>query len=170
MIKNMVLLQQKITLSLLVVMKLLANNKVLDSNHTLTGFHRCNMSATYGDWRLPQVSNDDLFLYLSEIEHLLTDDRRENLFITDISWKGENLPLEMTGSKCICCNGERYRNCNTKYSGIVLDHASNNSLKRYRLLDGKHRLRKLIDSGYYRANFYVLTLDEIQKYFRKKQL
>ena len=166
----MVLLQQKITLSLLVVMKLLANNKVLDSNHTLTGFHRCNMSATYGDWRLPQVSNDDLFLYLSEIEHLLTDDRRENLFISDISWKGENLPLEMTGSKCICCNGERYRNCNTKYSGIVLDHASNNSLKRYRLLDGKHRLRKLIDSGYYRANFYVLQLDEIQQYFRKKQL
>ena len=166
----MVLLQQKITLSLLVVMKLLVNNKVLDSNHTLTGFHRCNMSATYGDWRLPQVSNDDLFLYLSEIEHLLTDDRRENLFISDISWKGENLPLEMTGSKCICCNGERYRNCNTKYSGIVLDHASNNSLKRYRLLDGKHRLRKLIDSGYYRANFYVLQLDEIQQYFRKKQL
>ena len=151
-------------------MKLLANNKVLDSNHTLTGFHRCNMSATYGDWRLPQVSNDDLFLYLSEIEHLLTDNRRENLFISDISWKGENLPLEMTGSKCICCNGERYRNCNTKYSGIVLDHASNNSLKRYRLLDGKHRLRKLIDSGYYRANFYVLQLDEIQQYFRKKQL
>ena len=166
----MVLLQQKITLSLLVVMKLLTNNKVLDSNHTLTGFHRCNMSATYGDWRLPQVSNDDLFLYLSEIEHLLTDDRRENLFISDISWKGENLPLEMTGSKCICCNGERYKNCNTKYSGIVLDHASNNSLKRYRLLDGKHRLRKLIDSGYYRANFYVLQLDEIQQYFRKKQL
>ena len=107
---------------------------------------------------------------MSEIEHLLTDDRRENLFISDISWKGENLPLEMTGSKCICCNGERYKNCNTKYSGIVLDHASNNPLKRYRLLDGKHRLRKLIDRGYYRANFYVLTLDEIQKYFRKKQL
>ena len=59
---------------------------------------------------------------------------------------------------------------NTKYSGIVLDHASNNPLKRYRLLDGKHRLRKLIDRGYYRANFYVLTLDEIQKYFRTKQL
>ena len=166
----MVLPQQKTTLSLLVVIKLLVNNKVLDSNHTLTGFHRCNMSATYGDWRLPQVSNDDLFLYLSEIEHLLTDDKRENLFITDISWKGDNLPLEMTGINCICCNGERYKNCNTKYSGIVLDHASNNSLKRYRLLDGKHRLRKLIDSGYYRANFYVLQLDEIQQYFRKKQL
>ena len=57
------------------------------------------MSATYGDWRLPQVSNDDLFLYLSEIEHLLTDNKRENLFITDISWKGDNLPLEMTGSQ-----------------------------------------------------------------------
>ena len=60
--------------------------------------------------------------------------------------------------------------CNTKYSGIVLDHASNNSLKRYRLLDGKHRLRKLIDRGYYRANFYVLQLNDIQQYFRKKQL
>ena len=152
------------------MVEIVKNNKVLDSNHTLTGFHRCNMSVTYGDWRLPQVSNDDLFLYLSEIEHLLTDDRRENLFITDISWKGENLPLEMTGINCICCNGERYKDCNTKYSGIVLDHASNNPLKRYRLLDGKHRLRKLIDRGYYRANFYVLTLDEIQKYFRTKQL
>ena len=70
------------------MVQIVKKNKVLDSNHTLTGFHRCNMSVTYGDWRLPQVSNDDLFLYLSEIEHLLTDDRRENLFITDISWKG----------------------------------------------------------------------------------
>tara|TARA_B100000676_G_C17757715_1_gene669951 strand:- start:252 stop:692 length:441 start_codon:yes stop_codon:yes gene_type:complete len=136
----------------------------------LSGFHRCNHSLTYGDWTLPQVSEGDLFLYLSEIEHLLTDDRREDLNLSDISWKGENLPLEMTGIDCICCNGQRYKNCEPKYPGIVLDNASNNPEKRYRLLDGKHRLRKLIDRGYNRANFYVLSLDDIQKYFREKQL
>ena len=76
----------------------------------------------------------------------------------------------MTGINCICCNGERYKRCDTKYPGIVLDNASNNPTKRYRLLDGKHRLRKLIDRGYYRANFYVLNLEDIQQYFRKKQL
>ena len=76
----------------------------------------------------------------------------------------------MTGINCICCNGERYKRCDTKYPGIVLDNASNNPMKRYRLLDGKHRLRKLIDRGFYRANFYVLDLNDIQQYFRKKQL
>ena len=152
------------------MVQIVKKNEDLDLKGTITGFHRCNHSVTYGDWTLPQISNDDLFLYLRDIRHLLTDDRRENLFICDISWKGENLPLDMTGINCICCNGERYKRCDTKYPGIVLDNASNNPMKRYRLLDGKHRLRKLIDRGFYRANFYVLDLNDIQQYFRKKQL
>ena len=152
------------------MVEIVKKNEDLDLKSTITGFHRCNHSVTYCDWTLPQISNDNLFLYLKDIAHLLTDDRRENLYMCDIRWKGENLPLDMIGINCICCNVEMYKLCDTKYPGIVLDNASNNPMKRYRLLDGKHRLRKLIDRGFYRANFYVLDLNDIQQYFRQKQL
>ena len=70
------------------MVEIVKKNEDLDLKSTITGFHRCNHSVTYGDWTLPQISNDDLFLYLNDIAHLLTDDRRENLYICDISWKG----------------------------------------------------------------------------------
>ena len=134
----------------------------------LKGFHRCSMSPTYGDWRLREISDNNLFLYLHEIEYLL--DRKKMLSFSDIAWKGDNLPLHMTGEKCICCNGKRYIECNTRIPGIVLEDVYNPSFKRYRLLDGKHRIRKMMDKGEMWSYFYVLQLDEIREFFRTKPL
>ena len=44
------------------MVQIVKKNEDLDLKDTLTGFHRCNHSVTYGDWTLPQISNDDLFL------------------------------------------------------------------------------------------------------------
>ena len=132
----------------------------------LSGFHRCSVSPTYGDWLLRDVSDDNLFLYMNDLKHLLIEDKLQMLYHNEISWKGDNLPLNLTGSECICCGGERYHNCNIKFPGIVVE-ASNPSNKKYRLLDGKHRIRKMIDKGIDQSLFYVLNLENIRQYFRR---
>ena len=70
------------------------------------------------------------------------------------------------GSECICCGCERYHNCDIKFPGIVVE-ASNPSNKKYRLLDGKHRIRKMIDKCIDQSLFYVLNLENIRQYFRR---
>lgn len=57
---------------------------------------------------------------------------------------------------------ERYRGCDTSYPGVVAEHVANPCAKRYRLLDGNHRVHKLLDAGVSRHWFYVFQLDEFR--------
>ena len=132
--------------------------------HILTGSHACTVSA-YGDWRL---SEHESKLYLNQIEHLLTDDKLQDVMFDDIAWKGMHLPEEQRRDKCICCHGVRYHNCDVNYPPILCIDTPNPFNKKYRLLDGKHRLEKMLAQHKNKSKFYVLEYDDIKEFLIQK--
>ena len=122
----------------------------------LTGYHDCVKSNHYGDWRLfENVGGIDL----NKIKYLLQETQILNH--EDIAWKGMDLPEEMVTNECICCDGLRYLECNIKYPCIVLNNAVNPHNKKYRLIDGKHRMSKMRKQGITSSKFYVLELNNL---------
>ena len=123
---------------------------------TLTGYHECVESDRYGDWSLfENVSGIDLV----KIKYLLQETQILNH--EDIAWKGMDLPEEMVTNECICCDGLRYLECNIKYPCIVLNNAVNPHNKKYRLIDGKHRMAKMRRLGMMSSKFFVLELNNL---------
>ena len=120
------------------------------------GRHTCKDIKCYGDWRLFENVN---FIVLDKIKHLLTETQILNH--EDIAWKGMNLPEEMVTNECICCDGLRYLKCDIKYPCIVLNNAVNPHGKKYRLIDGKHRMAKMRKQGITSSEFYVLELNNL---------
>ena len=129
----------------------------------LTGRHGF-IQSVYGDWR---ISNDDLFMSLNKISHLLEEDKLRLIDFKDIAFKGINLPLSMRRENCICCHGKRFSSCNTDYPGIVtrfIKDIPNPFNKKYRMLDAKHRIEKMLSQGITKSLFYLLDLNEIISY------
>ena len=123
---------------------------------TLTGYHDCIKNDRYGDWRLfENISAIDL----EKIRYLLTE--TQTLNHEDIAWKGMYLPEEMVTSECVCCGGLRYLECDVKYPCIVLNNAVNPYNKKYRLIDGKHRMAKMRQLDITSSKFYVLELNNL---------
>ena len=123
---------------------------------TLTGYHECVESDRYGDWRLfENVSGIDL----EKIRYLLTETKILNH--EDIAWKGMYLPEEMVTEECICCGGLNYLECDINFPCIVLNNAVNPHNKKYRLIDGKHRMAKMRRLGMTSSKFFVLELNNL---------
>mgnify|MGYP001181228845 len=122
----------------------------------LTGYHDCVKSNYYGDWRLFENVNH---IDLERIKYLLTE--TQTLNHEDIAWKGMDLPEEMVTNECICCDGLRYLECDIKYPCIVLNNAVNPHNKKYRLIDGKHRMAKMRQLDITSSKFYVLELNNL---------
>tara|TARA_R100000005_G_C4842388_1_gene113156 strand:+ start:77 stop:484 length:408 start_codon:yes stop_codon:yes gene_type:complete len=133
----------------------------------LTGIHNLTSSPHYGDWRIPSISTaNNLNLYLEDISHLLTEDKLQELDLDDIAWKGRHLPESQICNNCICCGGKRYQECDVSYPGIVVETIINPFGKKYRMLDGKHRIMKLREQGVERSMFYVLEYKVVKNYFK----
>ena len=116
--------------------------------------HACVITSKVGDWR---VGETDSYLNLDNISHLLTDDRIETLQLSEIAWKGDTLDFDQLGENCYCCGGERYiRGVDLDFPPIVVRNAPNPSGKKYRMIDGKHRMMKMKELGLAHATFYVL--------------
>ncbi len=114
-----------------------------------------------------ELSEDDLILKLSDIEHLLLNSKLEYVEYNQIGFKGDNLNIEKRGENCVCCKGEKYKKCDPNFYGILVMGVSNPKNKKYRMIDGKHRLEKLMSLGFDKSLFYVLSLNEIQSFFKK---
>tara|TARA_B100001250_G_scaffold87565_1_gene72421 strand:+ start:4186 stop:5373 length:1188 start_codon:yes stop_codon:yes gene_type:complete len=139
------------------------NHVIIKKSENLTGTHDCDISD-YGDWRL---SEDDMELPLSDIKHLLTDDKLQDISFDDIAWKGMNLPLSERRSNCRCCDGERYFKCKTNYPLILCTGVPNPFDKKYRCIDGKHRIDKMISQNKSKSKCYVLEYSDIEQYLLK---
>ena len=102
-------------------------------------------------------------IYLEKIKPFLKKNRLEKLNIDEIGWKGKHLSEEES-INCPCCNGERYRKCDINIPGIVSINTPNPYNKKYRMIDGKHRIRKRLNNGHKHGFFYVFTYGEIKKF------
>ena len=127
----------------------------------------------YGDWTLNGKTYD---LILSDLLPLLDEDFYR-IKLSDIAWKGFDLDMSVRGENCPCCNGDRFRDCDTTTPGILLDCSpspgstqvdgkdiKNPGGRRYRCLDGKHRIEVLLSYGQEYGNFYILNMDHIRYY------
>ena len=118
----------------------------------------------YGNWKFTEFPKTSrAILFLGDIAPLLCPDRLIELPLDDIAYWGMNLP-SLQGDNCSCCGGVRYRECDPKYPGIITN-ASNPFGKKYRLLDGKHRMQRLIHSGASVGKFYLFDFEELKPYF-----
>lgn len=132
----------------------------------IEGSHKCSVTNCYGDWRIHEITmKGTISLKLTDIQHLLTEDKLQTLNLSDVAWKGKHLPDKFVGENCICCGGERFLRCDVRFPGIVLVDVNNPYGNKYRLIDGKHRAHKLSSSGHLTSKFYVLHLSEVKPHF-----
>ena len=128
------------------------------------GYHSAKYSKWNGDWRIDgnsyRLCNDD-------IQHLLSDDKKQTVKLDEICWKGYNLGNGKIGDNCICCGGVRYKNVHLSNDPpVIITNMSNPANRKYRLVDGKHRLQHLVLNGSTESVFYVLDYSEIKEYMQ----
>ncbi len=66
------------------------------------------------------------------------------------------------------CDDERVRKADILNPGLVLDGTKTISGRRYRSMDGSHRLEKMLYYGYKTALVYVFHIDEIRHYYMEE--
>ena len=135
-----------------------------------------------GNWEFPRSDGKLGFItkiFIEDILHLLIDSRLKMIDLCDIAWKGKHYFPHHTGPNCYCCKGNpddydfkikkakhtKYKSADPSYPGIVLENAPNPYDSKYRMIDGRHRLMKLLHSTNVTSSLhYVLDYDEIKKY------
>ena len=133
-------------------------------------YHVCRYDTLWGNWELPRLDdklNCECRLYIRDILHLLTDSRLETIDLCDIAWKGKQHHPHNTGANCFCCSPtkeSRYHTADISYPGIVLKNAFNPFNNKYRMVDGRHRIMKLLNQGETSSQYYVLDYDEVKDY------
>ena len=129
----------------------------------LEGRHDILHSPTYGDW---SIGNEVSLIHLKDLEPYLTEDNLQTIEHEEIGWKGRHL-TEGIEEDCLCCNGNRYKTCDIKYPGILSLGAPNHYSKKYRMIDGKHRMMKMRKLGITESLFYVLAFEDLKKFIKK---
>lgn len=122
--------------------------------------HDADISENYGDWRFTDITNLSLRIELGFFIPFIAGEKI--IKFSDIAWKGMNLPLTMRRENCICCDGFKYRNCDESFSGILLKHAPNPFNLKYRMIDGKHRMEKLLLQGKTKSSFRIVEYKKIK--------
>ena len=125
--------------------------------------HSARIDSTYGDWRI-DPNDFDRRLRKKYLKPYLTDSVLQTISFSQIGWKRHPDPNKR-GKNCSCCDGVRYTNCDITVPGILAKNGPNPESKLYRMLDGKHRIEKMIDAGSTEAKFYVIEFDTIKHFF-----
>ncbi len=63
-------------------------------------------------------------------------------------------------------HSRRYKACNEKIPGVVVEGMANPENLRYRMIDGKHRIHKLKNLNVDKSQFYVLRYEEVKPLIR----
>jgi len=131
--------------------------------------HHFDLDEYYGDWRL---NGKEYALNLFDLMPVLNncETAEEVLYkvnLNDIAWKGFDHDKNTLGDYCWCCNGSRFRDCDTTTPGILLEGVKNPGGKKYRCLDGKHRIYALMTYKLKYSNFYILNMEDIKPFLHK---
>ena len=126
------------------------------------GYHSAKFSKWNGDWR---IDGNQYRLCIDDIQHLLSDDKKQTVKLDEICWKGWNLGKGKIGPNCICCNGNRYKSQHLSYDPpVIITNMGNPANRKYRMVDGKHRMHRLVLNDSIEGVFYVLDYSEIKQY------
>lgn len=123
-------------------------------------YHAATWHDVYGDWRFFDISEFDLRIETEFLYSLIESEKIINF--SDIAWKGKNLHKDLRGKNCFCCGGKRYELCDTSFPGIIVEGAPNPFNLKYRLVDGKHRIEKLISEGKTKSLFNIIKYERVK--------
>ena len=115
-----------------------------------------------GNWEID--GREFCLIDLKELAKLLNDDRLDIVQLEEIAWKGKQNFPHQSGNECSCCGGSRYISCDTKYPPIIAYNAPNPFNNKYRMIDGRHRIQKLLINGLTESLFYVFDFDELRPF------
>lgn len=100
------------------------------------------------------------------VQNMLTEDRLKTIKLKEIAWRHKhNFPYGV-GENCKCCGGEAYKNCDPNVPGIIAYNCPNPYDNKYRMLDGRHRIMRLLFEGKTKSKFYVFDFNEIKHFMR----
>ena len=109
----------------------------------------CNIDKVYGDWRI----NKNEYVFNIALLYPFLKNKKLVKF-TDIGWKGKNLKFNL--------NIDRYKAADIGYPCILTEGQNPYNCK-YRMLDGKHRINKMINMGMSESLFYVVDYNIFSK-------
>ena len=121
----------------------------------------------YGDWGILNDKDKIIRLNLHDLIDLLNKKGITEVKFDHIAWKGFDLGMDKRGMNCVCCGGERYIHCNNRVPGILLKGVKNPGGRKYRCIDGKHRIEALLSYDMVIGNFFVLDIKDIKPYLYK---
>jgi|11_taG_2_1085331.scaffolds.fasta_scaffold02228_6 hypothetical protein len=113
-------------------------------------FHIAKHHGEYGDWR---IDNKYAELHLCKLAHLLTETKL--IDHKEIAWK--NLP-------CMS-RGIRYDECDISCPGILSLDAPNPHGKKYRMIDGNHRMSKMTNMKVTESCYYIIEYAILKPFF-----
>jgi len=117
--------------------------------------HSIRLDPVYGDWRLLDITNKDVRVKIKDLIPLISSQKLVDF--GEISFKGRDLPMTMRRMKCVCCDGEYYKNSNIRYPCILVENCPNPHKLKYRMVDGKHRIERMISLGKTEEIFNIIT-------------
>ena len=116
-----------------------------------------------GNWEYDNQYNKVLdFKYI--INNLLSEDRLQIIKLKEIAWRNKHHFPYNVGENCICCGGKAYINCDPSIPGIIAYNCPNPYDNKYRMLDGRHRIMRLLFEGKTESKFYVFDFNEIKHF------
>lgn len=122
--------------------------------------YQFNYHFIYGNWRLHTHPDKDLTLKIADAAEYISD--TVVIPLHDIAWKGKHFYPFQSGKDCFCCGGHRYRKASIDDIAIVMEGCSNPYGNRYLMLDGRHRIQKMLDAGMNFYNFYLIRYDDVK--------
>ena len=125
--------------------------------------HQAYYHPIIGNWQLEGKRYAKI--PLKKICDSLNESNLKRVKLDDIAWKGKHLYPFLSGENCWCChNQKRYWEADEKYPGIIVKNAPNPYNNKYRMIDGKHRIQKLLLSGKKTGLYYILDYDYIRQF------
>ena len=107
------------------------------SDRKSSGPHTDPTHSAIGKWRL--FPNVDYKLHLRKIIPLIRAKTPSTIYFKEIAWKGKYNPE-------IKMKNHRYRDADTSFPGILVKNAPNPEHLPYRMIDGAHRITKMVNS------------------------
>jgi len=122
-------------------------------------------TTLYGNWEF-----DEFKLKVLDLENIrkdmLTEDRLQIIKHKEIAWRGKHHFPYNSGENCACCQGQAYLKCDPSIPGIIAYNCPNPYDNKYRMLDGRHRIMRLLFEGKTESKFYVFDFNKIKQFIR----
>ena len=97
-------------------------------------------------------------------DNMLTEDKLKIIKHKEIAWRNKHHYPHGVGNNCPCCRGKKFRECDPNIPGIIAYNCPNPYDNKYRMLDGRHRIMRLLLEGKTESKFYVFDFNKIKHF------